>query len=100
MNNLNQRTGNLGTRRSSRLSQDDHSFGEERSENRSSDSPSQIGEFYSMFEDTIKDISSSVSTVKDAATSLLKQYPFYAILGALAVGFAAGTALRSKRITH
>jgi|SRR6185312_13631551 len=99
MNSINQRSTTLGTRRSGgRLSQDTSDLDEGHEQHHSSES--QLGEFYSMFEDTIKDISSSVSTVKDAATSLLKQYPFYAMLGALAVGFAAGTALKSKRLTH
>lgn len=59
-----------------------------------------ISDFYKMFEDTIKDVSTNVGNVKEVAGNLLREHPFYAILGAAAVGFAAGTAIRSGRTQH
>lgn len=46
-------------------------------------------EVVSMFESTVHDVQSGLTTARDSATSFVKKYPLYSLLGAAAIGAAA-----------
>lgn len=53
-------------------------------------------EAFSMLESTLKDVQSGMATARDSATSFVKKYPLYSLLGAAVIG-AAAIALVSSR---
>ena len=54
-------------------------------------------EAFSMLESTLKDVQSGMATARDSATSFVKKYPLYSLLGAAVIGAAAIALISSRK---
>lgn len=55
-----------------------------------------VDEAYSMLETTVKEVRSNLSTARDSATSFVKKYPLYSLLGAAVLGASAVMIFRMR----
>lgn len=77
------------------------SSGQDHQERESSNKLQGLSELYPVVENVFKDFGTNISQIRSAAMGVWKNYPLYTVVGAAALGFAAGMAVSSSnRLTQ